>query len=297
MQTASRLKYYVHDMVDQIYSSAKPCAELGRGQVLRKLKPLSLRDFKHIDWRLAYVEDSMTEADDTKFFTDATPQVIWPIDVAVFLPHRGQIIRARSIQPRDVRGLACRPTRYMLRTDYAYADKGRWLLGATVANFVFGRWHEALNEQAYMDDSGVPSRPDSLDDDTRLTFDLMLGIALTQRYEWAVSIGYPGNLSVRFNTDPTGLKELFKDRDASGDRREALKAWITDHWRQSRHDPDVEVYVRKHLRGATSFNWGPFVCEVRPSQYDLDKREEFIRQRAELKAIGADRRPAAERNP
>ena len=31
--------------------------------------------------------------------------------------------------------------------------------------------------------------------------------------------------------------------------------WVGEHWRQNRYDPDVEHYVREHLRGSYNFNW------------------------------------------
>ncbi len=58
-------------------------------------------------------------------------------------------------------------------------------------------------------------------------------------------------------TDPTGIKEYFKFRDVpdGGKRRDALANWVSEHWRQKRDDPDVEVYVREHLRGKSEFTW------------------------------------------
>jgi len=66
--------------------------------------------------------------------------------------------------------------------------------------------------------------------------------------------------------------------------------WITNHWRQKRHDPDMEIYVRKHLRGATQFNWKNMNIELTPSQFDIDKRDALIVEREAMRTVGTDRR-------
>ena len=55
----------------------------------------------------------------------------------------------------------------------------------------------------------------------------------------------------------------MRDLPEGKDRREALLTWVGDHWRQNRHDPDIEIYVRKHL---------------------------LIAERAAMKAAGEDKR-------
>jgi hypothetical protein len=125
---------------------------------------------------------------------------------------------------------------------------------------------------------------------------LAIAVALRQRYEWAVNIGFEKSPSVRIVTDPTGMKELFRLREiADGrDRRDTLMTWVSDHWRKSREDEDVEVYVRKHLRGGRRFEWRGMECEIVPAQFDLEQRDRLIAERAAMKHSGSDRRPAAQ---
>ena len=121
---------------------------------------------------------------------------------------------------------------------------------------------------------------------------LATAIALKQRYQWAVSLGLENSPSIRFATDPTGIKDVFRIRDMPDgkDRREALLTWVTDHWRQDRYDPEMETYVRRHLRGATQFSWRGMDCELLPSQFDVDQRDKAIGNRDAMRAAGVDRR-------
>ena len=76
--------------------------------------------------------------------------------------------------------------------------------------------------------------------------------------------------SLTLLTDPTGVKEFWKLRDVpvGKKRRDALLHWVNDHWRKKRNDPDVEVYVRKHLRGSKSLTYKSFSAKIVPSEKD-----------------------------
>ncbi len=55
--------------------------------------------------------------------------------------------------------------------------------------------------------------------------------------------------------------------------------WVVQHWRTDRNDPDDEIYVRKHLRGATSFDWFGFGCEIK-APLAVRENEELRAERA-----------------
>lgn len=71
-------------------------------------------------------------------------------------------------------------------------------------------------------------------------------------------------------TDATGVKDFWKLRDIpeGRKRRDALLHWVSDHWRKDRTDPDVEVYVRRHMRGSEDIKQGQFEAKVTPSEVD-----------------------------
>jgi hypothetical protein len=227
---------------------------------------------------------------------ECTPDIIWPLDVslATDLSDIPMVIsRFRTVTPKEVRGIVGRIGAFMVREDFAQAMDGNHLSTvATVKVWLGGKWCWADNRRTWgghgLEAIHVPTGKDLMQP--------MLGtaIALRQRYEWAVALGLEDSPSVRFATDATGMKELFSIRDLpeGRDRRAALMTWVSDHWRQDRHDPDMEVYVRGHLRGAVTFSWRGMEVEVLPSQYDIDKRDQLKIEREAMHKTGADRRAA-----
>ena len=124
--------------------------------------------------------------------------------------------------------------------------------------------------------------------------DLAAIACVTRKNSWAVEIGHPSLASVLLFTDPTGVKEWFRLRDAppGSHRRDALLHWVSAHWRKKREDPDMEVYVRQHMRGSTSFTWFDMKVDIQIPQSDTDRTESLKRNRLAMKILGADRRPA-----
>jgi hypothetical protein len=219
---------------------------------------------------------------------DCTPDLVWPLDVSTIADQNGvgemSMQRFRSVEMKQVRGYATRFSPYMVRADIGQTGRGKLLTAAGLMAWLGGRWVEAS-----------PSRNGNFSLGDGLNASMAVSIAFRQRYEWAVALGLDGSPSVRFSTDPTGMKEAFRVRDLpeGRDRRDALINWVGDHWRQNRADPDVEVYVRKHLRGSESFSWKGMSAEIIPARFDLDQREKLIEERKAMKAAGTDRRAKA----
>lgn len=82
-----------------------------------------------------------------------------------------------------------------------------------------------------------------------------------------------GPIGVTISTDATGVKELFRLRDKpiGRKRRLPLLHWVKGHYRRSRKDPEVEVWVRKHVRGRMEFSWFGLQGVITPSQDDLER--------------------------
>lgn len=276
------------------------------GSVVKKtrkdwLSPPDISQFKGIDPILLYGTNEW-------FFdpADCTPLVVWPIDVCTIHQQNaldednfGLIVqRVRSVTPRDVRGYASRISPFMLRHDFGAEDRGKFITGSGLLAYLGGRWPSAQKRTLWdtIGKTDIPTKEGASVADRHLdNGGIAIAIALRHRYEWAVNVGFENSPSVRINTDPTGLKELFRLRDVADgrDRRDALMTWVSDHWRKERGDADVETYVRKHLRGSRKFEWRGMECEIVPAQFDIEQRDRLIADRAEMRLAKTDKRKSA----
>lgn len=262
------------------------------------LKPPPISTFRHLE-PLGF---GVPKGEDWFLFPlkECTPDVVWPLDVGVIVENAGDneglfLERFRTVSPKEVRGVVTRFSPFMVRTDAAKLCTDEFLIGSSIMSYVGGEWRDADGHRTW-DESGsfVVTDFRTKDDDEydRSQPRIATALALRQRYEWAVALGLEHSPSIRFATDPTGIKELFRIRDLpeGRDRREALMVWVSDHWRQARHDPEMEIYVRKHLRGALTFNWRGMGGEILPSRFDLEQRDRLIAERADMHAKGTDQR-------
>lgn len=154
----------------------------------------------------------------------------------------------------------------------------RWLF-----EFRKGKMHVASSES------------DSLYHDARIGFlaPFLCGLAQSLPTYWRVATRFDSVCpSLTLLTDPTGVKEFWKLRDIpeGRKRRAALLHWVESHWRQNRKDPDVEGYVRKHLRGQQELTQGEFSAKITPSETDSIEEESLKRTREELRKRKLDRR-------
>ena len=102
--------------------------------------------------------------------------------------------------------------------------------------------------------------------------EVLTGVEFTKDFWWTVEIGFENCPSVRFHTDPTGAREVFRLRDVppGKKRRTAIRHWVSGHWRRRRKDEEERKrWIAKYLRGATKFSWQDLRCVVRPSPWDI----------------------------
>jgi hypothetical protein len=235
---------------------------------------------------------------------DCSPDLVWPLDVGTIVDNCGTaegglaIGRCYTVTTKQVRGYAHRFSPFMVRTDWAQMERGQLMRVAGLQAWLGGQWVDAQNRvlwEGRTAEKAIPTRGGGIDVNDAQQVSLHTAIALRQRYEWAVSLGLEESPSIRFATDPTGIKEVFKIRDLpeGRDRREALMNWVSDHWRQDRADPDLEIYVRRHLRGATKFTWRSMNCELLPSTFDMEKRDQLMAERNAMRLEGTDKRAVA----
>lgn len=121
----------------------------------------------------------------------------------------------------------------------------------------------------------------------------MCGIAQSLGSYWLVKTRFDSVCpSLTLLTDPTGVKEFWKLRDVppGKSRRAALLHWVEQHWRQMRSDPDVETFVRAHMRGQSQIKQGSFEATVTPSVRDTLDAEKAMQQRELMRKRREDRR-------
>lgn len=290
------LRAAVHRITRRVFE--RPILRAGKGGHHRGvLAPLPLSAYR----RLEPIGFGEQDDDDWWLFPpeDCTPDVVWPLDVGVALDRpngEGIVLNMfRTVSPKDVRGAATRFGPFMLRHDISQEVGGKLLQATGISVWSGGEWTDANGRKRWDtpdERKSIVSGGSEYTSSDRNQPRMATAFALRQRYEWAVSLGLDNAPTYRFATDPTGIKEVFKLRDAppGRDRRDALMTWVVDHWRQHRKDPDVEVYVRSHLRGAAKFQFGELTGEVIPSAFDLDVRDRMIAERKSMRVAGTDRR-------
>lgn len=290
----SRIRARVFDVIRRIIDIPPLDGSTMREARKDWLKPPHITQFKGIDPILLYG----TEADWFFHPQDCTPLVVWPIDVCTIHKPNSEfglmVQRYRSITPKEARGYASRISPFMLRRDVGAEYRGKFITASGILSYLGGRWPDAQGRITYEGPSDIPVRQGVIADNID-SGGLAIAVALRQRYEWAVNIGFEKSPSVRIVTDPTGMKELFRLREVADgrDRRDTLMTWVSDHWRKQRVDDDIETYVRQHLRGTTKFQWRGMECEIVPAQFDIEQRDKLIAERQHMKSAGLDKRKTA----
>lgn len=269
----------IAQIVDDVLSIVD--SERGRlgGMVYNKDTPNFSR-LRHLD-----VSHMLVENEDDFIFglTDTTPDVIWPISVGLAMKTSDgdwHFVNARTVTGKDVRGKVRMITPKMMAIQtITLLPNGK--SGSATEYFAWAgsKWVDADTKQVTRHHDSVRNMMPDVDHYAGKGA-MILSAALRHRYEWSISIRRPDSPSFRFATDAIGVRALLSERDkGESGRREALRSWVTDHWRQSRVDPDEEVYVRKHLRGGEEFLWRGYLCEWRPSQYDQERNRAFALER------------------
>jgi hypothetical protein len=141
----------------------------------------------------------------------------------------------------------------------------------------------------------VGSANDDLYKSKKLSFlaPFLCGVAQSVSSYWRVVTKFESTCpSLTMLTDAWGVKEFWKLRDIpeGKKRREALLHWVSQHWRQKRNDPDVEVYVRKHMRGSDNLTQGNMTAKIFASESDTIEAEHEKRQREEIRKLKQDQR-------
>lgn len=228
-------------------------------------------------------DDDETILYETDSMDSASKLPIWPLDVSFCswqeTPVPGMNFqRFRTIKPKEARGLVKLVSPVMAEQLSALVlNDGERLAARGFMSLVGGNWIDARGTIQQWRYGGGFEQHNKYDDteieQNRLLPMLATWVALRQRYDWSILLGYEGIARVRFFTDPIGLRAVFKLRDLppGKERRAALKHWVRQHWRRQRDDEEARSWVRRHIRGAESFTWDGLRCAIRPAEFDLEQ--------------------------
>jgi hypothetical protein len=172
-----------------------------------------------------------------------------------------------------------------------------WKGGLLVSKIYNPRWLLRF----YGDEMSVlHSDNDELYKETNMSFfaPFVCGLEQCKRNYWQVTTKFDDVCpSLTLLTDPTGVKEFWKLRDIpeGRKRRDALLHWVDDHWRRNRKDPEIETYVRKHMRGAEELRQGQFYAKITPSDMDELTLQIAKEDRERMAKLKTDRRVRVKR--
>jgi hypothetical protein len=219
---------------------------------------------------------------------------VWPLDVSMASPAAGegwqngswQFTRISTLDKKRWRGSLVRYFPRMVEVGVAVTEPKGWRhsalvpLGLTASGALDcrrnatqglridkpGDFSYALSPCAFSSSFAMRGWDEEMQSVT-----LAGGLALRRRYHWSVLLGENGSPRARFITDLTGAREAFRLRDLPDGkmRRAALRHWVREHWRKRREPSEGErLWVKQHLRGATSFVWNGLRCEMQAPTFE-----------------------------
>lgn len=216
-----------------------------------------------------------------------SPEIVWPVSIGMVGNTRSDVIHCTYIEtadPKRMRGKYRVVGRKNLALYTCRIERAEMLSAVEYASWVGSRWissgriryDDALWRAARDVETGPlqPFRQKFADEDSSVGELCALGqsMALTYRYVWGAQFSIPGSARVIIPCEPSGILELFRDRDkpADLDRRAPLRHWVRQHLRRKGEQRDF-TKVREHLRGNERFNWRGFDVVIRPSAFDMER--------------------------
>jgi hypothetical protein len=230
--------------------------------------------------------------------------VFWPVDhaTAVFKEEfKGvddvlMLTRITTADPAEIRGKATIVPPKTVFLAAGWEHDGEIKTDLNIFGLTGGAWRSIANPVLSQRQDGMRGDISSvmLDppdakwrEDAQCTIGILFASMLTERYNWHVAFGFNDDgPRMVLPTSPRGALSLFRDRELEPGkyRRDALKHWVTEHYRDKISDPETVTYVRNHLRGHTKFIWNSLFVEVMPSASDLEANEFFKAQAAEWRS-------------
>lgn len=163
---------------------------------------------------------------------------------------------------KQVRGKVLRLLPQMVQIDYAWIkQRGKCFVQQAFMGLQNGYWVSiGHNDRVVMEE-----QEDNF-------IQVSIGCQFNRQFYWEVALGWEGTPTLAFQTDPVGVKEVFRLRDipTGKQRRTALMHWVKEHWRGNKEEDDG-IKIESYLRGESRFAWNGLVCEVYPSLDDLQE--------------------------
>lgn len=188
--------------------------------------------------------------------------------------------KVRAVPLKEIRGLF-RPLsgNIIERTTADIFSDGKYRTERAYCELRGDRWYEV--------GAPIAIEPVAFTDEECVGVWMHKSLALTTEYDWQIEIAYNyADLpSISLVTDPIGSRGIFKLRDVpeGKSRREALRNWVSGHWRRGVTQDKPEIHIWPFLRGAEEFTWNGLYCKIQPSAYDLRKAKEYQNQKAKRK--------------
>jgi hypothetical protein len=299
----SRPQTYTHAMkLDVVNSVVDFMEQLNNAKSLltRNLKRKSLGFLEAADYHARRGDylllDSATEKlissdDKTTPLIDADPEehckaMPWKIDIGVCYVKEGThtLMRLTEVTKEEVCSV-CDPDLLRLVDRVFYLVSGGIMPeGIGFIPTVMGIRDKVVRDVTSPNQGGIYRDPDTeaiYAEKERWRFNTCLSAAFTVHLRWHVAFGPEDGIRILMPTPPGGALKLFKDRNKKGSRREKLRHWVEEHWRETK---ESLAFVCSHLRGQTKFEWYGLNCEILVSQEDLDKNEFFKHQADDWRA-------------
>jgi len=194
--------------------------------------------------------------------------------------------RCRDIGLKETRGKVINPMPVMVQIMNAWAHTSR----VYSTQYIVGLRRDGMWVPL---SQGLLMKPSNqLDGQVQMA----LGLQFLHESQWRVYFARNGAPGVTIPTDAVGVERLIGSRDLPEGRkkRQALRHWVDEHWRQNRSDPLVEHKVRSHLRGAQDFIWNDLTCHVTPAYIDESLAAVLKEERKSMTTVGAAKRVAEE---
>jgi hypothetical protein len=278
------------------------CAEGGRSEIDDYLPPIHKVPAARFD---GFEPMTGTGEDDWILVgKTAADQPMWPVDCAAAFPTAQygepddcwpegtwQFTRFKTLVPKEWRGVLQRFYPRMvdqmqmfvrpngkaetIRTPYAILADGHVISPMRATGGGHGMNSPTANYQIDAAWFGYRQGHTAGGDDHR-AIAMIGGMMLRKRYLWSVLIGEGKGPRARLFTDIVGMREIFRLRDIPPGkaRRAALLHWVREHWRK-RRDPTANdrAWVKAHIRGVWSYQWNGLLCQIVPSESDIDLLE------------------------
>lgn len=278
------------DRVMEAMLYARPARAIGPKRFHAIDHAVEMKRFSGVVLEAGFLTDRYQQT--TVLVGEVTPDVIWPIDAGMaHLMDDGsvKIVKARSTEAAKWRGKVKLVSSKMLQVDHILIDKDNIVRERETGPIAFigGEFTVADHMMSRVIGRNCVSKRDGDVSMDRQTAWVLMGLALSNHYEWSIGLRLGDGPELRVLTDVHGIGALFRDRERGNrTRREALAHWVANHWRRHRSDADMEAYVRDHLRGAGWFRWAGYDCRIHIAPYDREREARLIAERAGMRDAG-----------